>query len=88
MERITEKQLDGAVARLNRMNGMENPKYGTVGMYVLDGAYGGWKLAQIVSEGGGQRDVSVGGFMSKRELWNQIQAIINVSGDLVKVGGR
>lgn len=51
MERITEKQLDGAVKRLNGLCG--------------------------ISVGGGQSDISCGGFVSKRELWNQIQAIIS-----------
>lgn len=45
MERITEKQLDGAVKRLNGLCGINEPNGRTVGEYVLDGAYGGWKLA-------------------------------------------
>lgn len=77
MERITEKQLDGAVKRLNGLCGINEPNGHTVGEYVLDGAYGGWKLARLVSVGGGQSDISCGGFVSKRELWNQIQAIIS-----------
>lgn len=78
MDRITEKHLDGAVNRLNLLHGMDKPKWGTVGMFVLDGAYGGWKLARLVSAGGGQDDISSGGFVSKRELWNQIQAMISL----------
>lgn len=84
MERITEKHLDNAVDTLNRIHGMDKPKYGTVGMYVLNGSYGGWKLGQIVNEQGGERGVSTGGYISKRELWNQIQTAITLSGDLVK----
>ena len=74
MNTITMKNLEGALKRLN--NGEESA-YNKVGCYVLDGAYGGWKLAQIVNEQGGQSDISCGGFVSKRELWNQIQAIIS-----------
>lgn len=69
MHIITMKNLEGAVRRLN--NGVDS--------YQLDGAYGGWKLVQIVNKQGGQRDISCGGFVSKRELWNQIQAIIAYS---------
>lgn len=82
MDRITEKMLDGAVSRLNKSIGHVNPKWNTVGAYMLDGAYGGWKLVRVVNEQGGQKDISNGGFVSKRELWNQIQTVITVTSDL------
>ena len=78
MQQITIKNLEGVVKRLNGLVGIDKPNYRTIGEYVLDGAYGGWKLARLVSEGGGQEDISSGGFVSKRELWNQVQAIIKV----------
>jgi hypothetical protein len=49
-----------------------------VGAFVLDGAYGGWKLARICSDGGGQSDVSSGGFVTKRELYDQLHGMINL----------
>ena len=38
-----------------------------VGNYYLEGAYGGHRLAQIISEGGGIKAITQG-FVSKREL--------------------
>lgn len=76
MNTITMANLEGAIKRLNALVGIDKPNGRTVGEYVLDGAYGGWKLTRLVSVGGGQSDISCGGFVSKRELWNQIQAII------------
>ena len=74
----TMKQLENIVARLNKMNGFEAVGYNTVGAYILDSAYGGWKLAKIVNTSGGQIDVSTGGFISKRELWNQIYTALRI----------
>lgn len=52
------------------------PKYSTVGAYCLDYAYGGVKLAQWVSEGGGQRDITCG-FNPKRETYYAMLAYCN-----------
>ena len=77
----TMRNLQGAVNRLNGLHGVHgeqvHPAYNHVGSFQLDVAYGGWKLVQVVNEQGGQSDISCGGFVSKRELWNQIQAIIS-----------
>ena len=83
--RITEKDLNAVVNRLNSVTGQ--PKtYGikngkefktNIGHYCLDAAYGGWKLVQVVNEGGGIKEITQSGFTSKKNLYYEIQAIIS-----------
>lgn len=72
--RITEKQLNDLLNRINIAAGFDNPAYGTIGSYALDRAYGCTKLVKIVTAGGGQRDVT--GYGTKRECFNQMQAFL------------
>ena len=83
--RITERDLDLAIARLNKATGQpltsytrdENGKFtGNIGNYHLDSAYGGYKLVQIVNQGGGIRVISNGGYTTKRDLYNQIHTAL------------
>ena len=77
MERIKQAWLENGVRNLNIANGFgANPKYSTIGAYTLDGAYGGWQLQQYCNESGGVSVVSRGGYVSKRELYDQICAIM------------
>lgn len=82
--RITKRDLDGAVDRLNVLAGYpegtplwtrdaDGKNRATIGMYLLSGAYGGWKLEQIVSDGGGVRSITHG-YLPKREVYNMIHA--------------
>jgi hypothetical protein len=82
-DRITERNLQGALERLNRAHGF-NAEYAKnsegrskpiPNAFTLDYAYGGVQL-QRHCESGGVRTISFGGYVTKRELWNQIQAII------------
>lgn len=84
--RITERDLEGSVKRLNIAMGASELAYSrgedgklrsNVGTYDLSGAYGGWKLIRYENEGGGCSDVSSGGYVSKKDLYHQIQAMIN-----------
>lgn len=75
MSTTTMKDLEGLVNRLNVITG-NNPKMRAVGTYLLDGAYGGWKLAQTVNEGGGERNVLSIGYVSKKECYYAIHAYI------------
>ena len=88
--RISIKDLEQLVTVLNnRTNNPVEPYTRTVddagksvfksniGNYHLDGAYGGYKLAQIVNEGGGIKDVLYCGFTTKKELHGLIQAYIS-----------
>ena len=68
MKRITMKNVNDALACLNLHLGV---KPGEKGSFCLHGAYGGWQL-QRHSEAG---IVSIGGFKSKREMYDMIHNI-------------
>ena len=83
--KITITDLNRAIDRLNRRTGNplepytrtgENTVKSNAGCFVLDGAYGGYKLSQIV-DGGGQRDVLRVGYKSKRDTYNLIHAFVD-----------
>ena len=88
----TMKELEGLVNRLNVLTGNSQKPWQTingrnvasVGTYVLDGAYGGWKLAQIVNEGGGERNPISMGYVSKKECYYAIHAYIRGIEDCVR----
>jgi len=87
MYRYTQRDLDGAVRGLNLMAGftaeeadaplwkMDERLNSTamVGRYYVSGAYGGWKLVQIVSEAGAERSIT-DGYRTKREVYHLIHA--------------
>ena len=71
--RITQKDLQSIVDDLNSAKGFD-PKecetsYKHINSYQLDFAYGGVKLVQIKSTGGGQISISPNGYGTKRELY-------------------
>ena len=81
---IKMRDVEGSVRLLNVIAGFsedtplwtrdaEGNNRATVGMYVLSGAYGGWKLEQMVGEGGGVRTITHG-YVSKREVYHMINA--------------
>jgi hypothetical protein len=79
--------LNGAVRGLNRIAGFSEEEADAplntrgedgvyramVGRYVLQGAYGGLQLQQIVNEGGGVRSIT-SGYGTKREVYHLIHA--------------
>lgn len=85
--RYTQRDIDGAVRGLNITAGFsadeaDSPLWYTdtdgerramVGRYYVQGAYGGWKLVQIVNEGGGERSITAG-YTSRREVYALIHA--------------
>lgn len=79
MNRIKKADLEHKVNELNRITG--NPaqpwnietRTSNPGCHVLQGAYGGWQLQQIVNESGGVSAISLG-YISKREMYDFIQA--------------
>ena len=86
-QRIKEAQLHTLIKTLNEITGNETNPYRTdpetgryagsnIGTYMLDQAYGGNRLVQIANEHGGITVVSNGGFVTKRELWNQLHTLI------------
>jgi len=82
MQRITRKDLDGAVNFLNRITGKEAEPYtgehgkwsANIGNFHISGAYGGFALHQMVNENGGIRDVFGTGHVPMRELFGLIYA--------------
>ncbi len=80
-ERVTIADLEAVCRRINRtVNGTdevpvwnelvdgENSICANIGVFYLDGAYGGYALYRIMSEGGGVTDVLGTGHTTKREL--------------------
>jgi len=87
MNRITEKQLEVVVDRINQVTG--NPakswvqvtessgrvrNVAQIGNYHLDWAYGGVMLCQMMNAGGGI--VTITGRGTKRECYDQMQAFL------------
>lgn len=88
MNRVTEKDLQAIVDRINRMMGTpmapyvprSNPDIGglvaQIGNFHLDHAYGGVALHQTLNDGGGVCDVLQSGHVPKRELQTAMFAFI------------
>jgi hypothetical protein len=87
--RITDKDLQAACDRLNRITGnpltsyakLDTPIDGRthaacIGSFHISHAYGGVCLHQMVNDGGGVRTVVTGGHIQKRELFHLIHAYI------------
>ena len=81
--RINKAQLESMVERINEATGhpleawtkQEDGKYkANIGTYVLDWAYGGVRLSQMASEGGGQRDITGRG--TKRETYERMHCYL------------
>ena len=85
MNRISRKDLDGAVNLLNRITGNEAEPYrgehgkwfANIGNFHISGAYGGVSLHQMVNENGGVRNVFQCGHIPMRDLYNLIHAFRN-----------
>ncbi len=81
--RINQSDLYAVLNRINHTAG-QNPEPWTkqedgklranVGTYVLDWAYGGVRLSQLTSEGGGERDITGRG--TKRETYHRMHAFL------------
>lgn len=85
--RTTQKDLDGLVARLNRITNSpleytnKSPNVSghysaNIGHYHLDQAYGGIKLVRVCSEGGGITCPIYMGYETKRVCYGKIAAFI------------
>lgn len=85
MARITRKDLEPLVARLNRetnspmdpwTRGEDGKLRANIGNFHLSGAYGGWSLHRMVNESGGVSDVFSCGHVPARDLYNQLHAYL------------
>lgn len=85
MKTITKKFLEAQVERLNRATGSPLAPYvregdkhvAQIGCYHLSGAYGGYSLHRIKTDGGGISDVFKCGHVPKRELSIRISAMLS-----------
>jgi len=88
--RITAKHLRAQISALNKLVGKTDEIYrlddtgriigGIAGAYCLSGAYGGWALERMASDGGtGTVDVFDRGHMPARELSGLISAYVRGS---------
>lgn len=86
MKRVTEKDLENIVARINELTGSpdrmlaERAADGSmrynVGNYHLANEYGGVRLERVANEKGGVQDAFNQGYMTRRELRNCMWAWI------------
>lgn len=84
MYRVTIKNLEFQVLRINKLTGSPETAYtkvdgkliANIGHYHLDQAYGGIKLVRMDNEGGGISMVSSDGFGTKRQLSVWMDAFI------------
>ena len=88
MNTITKAELQATVDRINRITGSSLEPYtktgevphqtykANIGNYHLSGAYGGFALHRMDTDGGGITDVLRVGHVSKRELYNLMHAFI------------
>lgn len=79
--RITQKDLEWLVKIINnRAKSPQEPyneaRQANIGNYHLDYAYGGVKLVRMCNEHGGIRTISSGGYGTKRELYNWMEAFL------------
>lgn len=74
---IKERDLDAIISEINRLNGQPTEMTGhhIPGQFIRSSAYGGHKLERVTTVGGGVTSITTG-YVSKRELYNQLQAIL------------
>ena len=86
MNRITDKQLQAVIDRINRLTGSPEeyaqphqagvPFFSNVNNYHLSKAYGGVQLCRVCNTRGGISDVFSNGHIPKRELLSLMYAYI------------
>lgn len=80
MDHITDKDLQSAIDRINRVTGSPAQLYDNgkacIGNYHLSYAYGGVCLHRMYNESGGVSSPLGGGYGTKRELFNKLHAYI------------
>lgn len=84
MNRITTKDLQAVVDRINRVTnspmeswtrGADGKLRANIGNYHLDSAYSGYGLCRMMNEGGGVTSV-LPGFVPKREIYEKMHAFL------------
>jgi hypothetical protein len=86
MSRVTKRNLEGLVERINKITNSplvpwrrnnDGRLRANIGNFHLSGAYGGYAVHRMVTDGGGIEVAFGGGYAPKRELWELGQAYIN-----------
>jgi len=86
MYRITVKDLENGITRLNHLAGTPQTPYtknkagkfiANAGNYHLSGAYSGYKVMQMTNKGGGASCPIGAGYVPKRECYETLHAFIN-----------
>ncbi len=89
--RVTPTLLRARVATLNRLLGRPADAYKTVdgrnvaqvGVFVLTSAYGGWSVAEISSESGGERHaIGMYGHVPARECLSHLDGAVWIAQEL------
>lgn len=84
-DRITNKQLEHLVDRINELTGSPKTAWtrqpdgslrANIGNYHISGAYGGVCLHRMMNDGGGVTTPLSYGHIPKRELYDQLRAFI------------
>ena len=80
---VTKKDLQNVLDRINEATDQKSEAWtkdstgryrANVGTYVLDWCYGGVRLSQLCTEGGGERDITTRG--TKRETYERMHAFL------------
>lgn len=69
------KDLERMINQLNRKRGHETATYNTVGSLKLSGAYGGYSVHLIMTEGGGVKPL-IHGYVTKNEVGAFLQGML------------
>ena len=81
MSQINTAQLEATIKRINTIQHSPLQPYignvGQVGCYYLSAQYGGYSLCRITNESGCDMDVLGCGHVTKRELFNLMQAFMS-----------
>ena len=86
MERITKRDLQGLINRLNRLTdspevpylkGEDGRYHAQIGCFHLSQAYGGFNLERMHNDAGGVTTPLNTGHIPARDLYNRIHAFIN-----------
>ncbi len=72
--RITQRDLETKLNRINKIAGFDNPEYSTIGAYCLSYAYGGVSLEKYTNLHGGVTDIFNVGHVPKKELYHLMSA--------------
>lgn len=78
--RITRKDLDALADQINDAIGASREVWtngvANIGTHYVQGAYGGYQLQEVVTDGGGIKSVTYG-YQPTRELYNQMRAYLH-----------